>query len=194
MKTRRRKTTKLRHRKEATASRSCGSSAGGLQEQLDLCTRELNEAQRKLDLRTRALSEALDQQKATSEVLRVISNSPIDLPSALGAIAETAARLLDVTDADIMRLEGDGLRLVAKHGPSRQWPMDSVRTISRNWVAGRAVVDRTTVCVLDLQGAESDFPEGAAYAKQYGHRTTLATPLLRERKSDRSDLDPSHEC
>ena len=106
MKTRRRKTTKLRHRKEATASRSCGSSAGGLQEQLDLCTRELNEAQRKLDLRTRALSEALDQQKATSEVLRVISNSPIDLPSAsLGAIAESAARLLDVTDADIKALQ-----------------------------------------------------------------------------------------
>jgi hypothetical protein len=105
MKTRRRKTTKLRHRKEATASRSRGSSAGGLQEQLDLCTRELNEAQRKLDLRTRALSEALDQQKATSEVLRVISNSPIDLPSALGAIAESAARLLDVTDADIKALQ-----------------------------------------------------------------------------------------
>jgi hypothetical protein len=105
MKTRRRKTTKLRHRKEATALRSRGSSAGGLQEQLDLCTRELNEAQRKLDLRTRALSEALDQQKATSEVLRVISNSPIDLPSALGAIAESAARLLDVTDADIKALQ-----------------------------------------------------------------------------------------
>ena len=85
-----------------------------------------------------------------------------------------------MTDADIMRLEDDGLRLVAKHGPSRQWPMGSVRTINRDWVTGRAVVDRTTIYVLDLQGAESDFPEGAAYAKQYGHKTTLATPLLRE--------------
>ncbi|MEE8212797.1 MAG: GAF domain-containing protein, partial [Acidiferrobacterales bacterium] len=28
--------------------------------------------------------------------------------------------------------------------------------------------------------AEIEFPEGAAYAKQYGHRATLATPLLRE--------------
>jgi hypothetical protein len=93
MKARHSRTTKLKHRKEATAARRRGSSAGGLQEQLDLCTRELNEAQRKLDLRTRALSEALDQQKATSEVLRVISNSPIDLPSAPGAIAETAERL-----------------------------------------------------------------------------------------------------
>jgi GAF domain-containing protein len=57
---------------------------------------------------------------------------------------------------------------------------ENSRLINRNWVAGRAVVDRTTVNVLDLQAAESDFPEGAAYAKQYGHRTTLATPLLRE--------------
>jgi two-component system, NtrC family, sensor kinase len=42
------------------------------------------------------------------------------------------------------------------------------------------VVDRITVHVPDLQAAESVFPEGAACAKQYGHRTTLATPLLRE--------------
>src|SRR5262249_21866262 len=39
---------------------------------------------------------------------------------------------------------------------------------------------RTTVQVLDLQAAEHEFPEGAASARQYGHRTTLATPLLRE--------------
>ncbi len=133
----------------------------------------------KLARAQRELGEALDQQKATSEVLRVISNSPIDLPSALGAIAESAARLLDATDAGILRVEGDVLRLAAKHGPSPDFGGHS-RPINRNWVAGRAVVDRTTVCVLDLQAAESDFPEGAGYAKQYGHRTTLATPLLRE--------------
>src|SRR4029077_12400491 len=36
------------------------------------------------------------------------------------------------------------------------------------------------VQVADLQAAESDFPQGAADAKEYGHRNTLATPLLRE--------------
>src|SRR5262249_31494901 len=51
---------------------------------------------------------------------------------------------------------------------------------NRDWVTGRAVVDRKTVHVRDLQAARNEFPEGAAYAKQYGHRTTLATPLLRE--------------
>jgi signal transduction histidine kinase len=130
--------------------------------------------------RTTDLSEALEQQTATSEVLRVISSSPTDLHSALGEIAESAARLLDVLDVAIMRVEGDVLRLVAKHGPSPIWGVGDARSINRNWVTGRAVVDRTTVHIPDLQASESDFPEGAAYAKQYGHKTTLATPLLRE--------------
>jgi GAF domain-containing protein len=41
-------------------------------------------------------------------------------------------------------------------------------------------VDRCTIHVADLQASQNDFPEGTAYAKQYGHRTILATPLLRE--------------
>src|SRR5437870_4569091 len=44
----------------------------------------------------------------------------------------------------------------------------SVRPISRDWVTG-------------LQAAEAEFPQGATYARQYGHRTTLATPLSRLR-------------
>ena len=128
----------------------------------------------------RELNEAQNQLAATSEVLRVISASPADHESVLKAIAESAARLLDVTDADIMRLEGDELRLVARHGSSRQWSVGTVRPVNRNWVTGRAVIDRTTIHIPDLQAAEGDFPEGAAYAEQLGHRTTLATPLLRE--------------
>jgi GAF domain-containing protein len=129
----------------------------------------------------RERDEALEQQAATSEVLSVISNSPRDLQAALEKISETAAQLLDVKDAEIMRVEGDALRLLAKHGPMRQfWPLGDLRPINRNWVTGRAVVDRTIIQVPDLQAAEADFPEGAVYAKQYGHRTTLAAPLLRE--------------
>jgi two-component system NtrC family sensor kinase len=126
------------------------------------------------------MNEALEQQRATSEVLRVIASSPTEIQSVLDAIVTAAARLLDVADAHIMRVEGQLLRAVAKHGSSPQWEIGTTRAINRNWVTGRAVVDRKTVHVRDLQVAKSEFPEGAAYAKQFGHRTTLAMPLLRE--------------
>jgi GAF domain-containing protein len=128
----------------------------------------------------RERDEALEQQRATSEVLRAIANSSTDVAATLGAIAETVARLLNVTDAEIMSVEGDVLRCVAKHGSSLQWPLGTTRLLTRDWVTGRAVTDRTAVHVADLQAEQREFPQGAAYARQYGHRTTLAVPLLRE--------------
>jgi signal transduction histidine kinase len=160
-----------RFRRAKTSCARQPQGADGEQSTVASLRRERDEARQQL-------SEALEQQTATSEVLRVISNSSTDVQSVLRAIAESAAQLLDVTDAQIMRVEGDALRSVAKHGPLPNWM--GLRPINRNWVAGRAVIDRTTVQVADLQAAESDFPQGAADAKRYGHRTTLATPLLRE--------------
>src|SRR5262245_63747591 len=157
-----RRMTRPKSRKAPTSSVSADHS----QEQFEQLKRERDEA--------------LGRETATSEVLRIISNSPTDLQSALGAIAESAARLLDVAGAEITRVEGDGLRLMAKHGAFPQRPVGSIRPINRDWVTGRAVIDRTTVQVFDLQAAENEFPEGAASARQFGHRTTLATPLLRE--------------
>jgi signal transduction histidine kinase len=166
VKMRRRKTVTLTRRNASKVAHHRGSSAAGLNKKVALFKRERDEA--------------LEQQKATAEVLRVIASSPTEIQSVLDTIATTAARLLDVADAYIMRVEGQLLRAVARHGPSPQWAIGTTRAINRDWVTGRAVVDRKTVHVCDLQAAQSEFPEGAAYAKQYGHRTTLATPLLRE--------------
>ena len=126
------------------------------------------------------LTETIEQQRTTGDILRAIANSPGNAQAVLLSIAESAARLLDVPGAEIMRVDGQLLTLVTQHGSSPQWPIGSGRPINRDWVAGRAVVDRRTIHVADLQAAQNDFPEGAAYAKQYGHRTTVATPLLRE--------------
>jgi serine phosphatase RsbU (regulator of sigma subunit) len=134
---------------------------------------------RQVERYARELSEALQQKAAISEILRAISNSPTHAQSVLNTVAEAAARLCDVTNVEIFQVEGDQVRLVAKHGKYRIWPIGFSFRISRDLVVGRTVADRAAVHVHDLQAAEADFPQGAAYAKQYGHRTVFATPLLR---------------
>lgn len=134
---------------------------------------------RQLERYARELSEALQQKAAISEILHAISNSPTHAQSVLDTVAEAAARLCDVTNVEIFQVEGDQVRLVANHGKYRIWPIGFSFRISRDLVVGRTVADRASVHVHDLQAAEADFPQGAAYAKQYGHRTVFATPLLR---------------
>src|SRR5207342_2327242 len=51
--------------------------------------------------------------------------------------------------------------------------------LTRDFVAGRAAIERRTIHVRDLP-TDTDFPLGQQMAAQSGHRTTLAVPLLRE--------------
>src|SRR5262249_47277802 len=55
--------------------------------------------------------------------------------------------------------------------------------VGRDWVTGRAIVDGRPIHVDNLATAGDEFPEGRAMALRDGHRTTLATPLLREGKA-----------
>jgi GAF domain-containing protein len=170
MKTRRRKTPRVKRRKGATARRLQRTSAADLQKQLDQQTRRLSKAQKDL-------AETVEQQTATSEILGVIAASPTNIQPVLEAIAESACRLCEAYDSAIFLCEGERLRARAHHGPIS---ILGGGPIGRGWVTGRAFVDREPVHVHDLQGAAGEFPDGSERALRLGHRTTLGIPLLRE--------------
>jgi PAS domain S-box-containing protein len=143
-----------------------------LEQELKACRREIAHARERL-------AEATMQQTATSEMLRLISNSPIQ--SVLDAVAEHAARLCDASNARIWRLEDNFLRLAASYGENSA-TMDGREGLpaDRDTVTGRAACDRRTIHVHDIAAEGSEYPVGSRLVKGQGWRTTLATPLLRE--------------
>jgi GAF domain-containing protein len=128
--------------------------------------------------------EALEQQTATSAILKVIASSPTDTQPVFDAIAENASRLCGVADGFIALVDGDTLRAVSVTGQlvARTSDYDARRVlVSRESVAGRAIVDRATIHIPDLvEVSETEFPEVRALQQLFGHRTMLAIPLLRE--------------
>jgi signal transduction histidine kinase len=127
----------------------------------------------------RDLAESREQQAATAEILAAISSSPIDAQRAFAKIAASAARLCDAYDATIYQVDGSNLNLVAHHGPI---PQSGTFHLSRGLVIGRAIIDRRTIHVADLQAEIDEYPEGSDRARHLGHRANLAVPLLRAGK------------
>jgi len=129
----------------------------------------------------RELAEAREQQAATAEILAAISNSPTDAYGVFAEIAASAARLCDAYDAGVLQHAGDHLLVVAQQGPIPVLGSIGQATLplKRGVLIGRAVLDRQTVHVADLQAETVEYPEGSEFARRLGHRTMLAVPLIR---------------
>src|SRR5215813_13592667 len=140
---------------------------------------ESSQLKKELQRVTKQLESRDREQTATSEILRVIADSPTDLQPVLDVVAENAARLCEANDAVIFRIEGDSLQCVANYGPIPVTEMQ--RPIVRGSPGGRAVIDRQTIHVHDIAAeVETEFPEYNHIQERMGTRTVLATPLLRE--------------
>ena len=130
--------------------------------------------------RTRDLGEALEQQMATSKVLRVIGQSQTDVQPVFDAVAETAAQLCESFDSSIWRRGSDRLLLVAHQGAIPQTGSESILPLVRGTVGGRSVLGGRTVHIADVQTEGDEFPETSENARRQGFRTILSVPLMRE--------------
>src|SRR6516164_1855755 len=104
------------------------------------------------------LAEALEREAATSEILRVIRNSPSNVQPVFDAVAESAARLCESFDSAVWRREGDRLLLVAHHGAIPQTGSESFVPLVRGSVGARSVLDGRTVHSADIQAKGDEFP------------------------------------
>jgi GAF domain-containing protein/DNA-binding response OmpR family regulator len=138
--------------------------------------------------RTRELSEALEQQTATSEVLRVISSSPGELEPVFEAMLENAVRICEAKFGVLFQSEGDALRAVALHGAPALYAEERRRNPvirpSPETMLGRALANKQTLQVADLREQEEQIGSmpgatGGVLAKLAGARTTVAVPMLK---------------
>ena len=135
------------------------------------------------------LRESLEQQTATSEVLRVISSSPGELEPVFQAMLQNARRICEAEFGVLNLCEGEALRAVAMHGA----PQAFVEERRRNplirpppqTALGRVVATKQPVQIADIVNEPHYFDVPSGYSavvltKLSGARTVLAVPMLKE--------------
>jgi GAF domain-containing protein len=150
-----------------------------LKTQLEVRTRELAETRK-------ALAEALEQQTATSEVLRVISSSPGELAPVFESLLANAKRLCDAKFGILLLREGDALRTVALHGATveyteARWRAPLIRPAADTGL-GRVLRTKQVVQIADVQAVAGyvDNPVQTPLAQLAGARSLLTAPMLKE--------------
>jgi GAF domain-containing protein len=126
------------------------------------------------------LTDALEQQTATSEILRVISQSPTDVQPVFDTIVRSAVQLSGARFGALHRFDGERLHLAAHHNLTPEalqalraaYPMQP----SRTHVSGRAVLDRAVAVIEDVL-EDADYARDLAARADW--RSLLGVPVLR---------------
>ena len=138
-----------------------------------------NEGSQVGDLEKR-LAEALEQQTATAEILRVISQSKTDVQPVFEAIVQSAVRLCEAVSGGIYRFDGRLIHAVAELGMTPQERRVTrgafPRPADRGSAVGRAILTRAVVHVDIAQDPEYKLSANV----QAGFRIVLAVPMLRD--------------
>ena len=137
----------------------------------------------------RDLVEARRREAATTEILKVISQSKFDLQRVLDTLIETAARLCDADIGVLRGRMGDVYELAASYGLKPEWRDALARLVpntpGHHSVVGRAMLEMRTVQTPDCLGDPELLtnPQLAQTQKLIGYRAILVTPLQREGES-----------
>ena len=126
---------------------------------------ELHRVSAQLESREQELAEAIDQQAATSEILRVISRSPTDVQPVLDAIVESASRVCAIDDVTL-RLREKNLMVARAHtGPV---PIFSGReAVGLDELHVRWASEHGTLHIPDIRTRQNDFPTLLSYARTF---------------------------
>jgi GAF domain-containing protein/anti-sigma regulatory factor (Ser/Thr protein kinase) len=137
-------------------------------------TRLLNE----LRQRTDDLTESLEQQTATSDVLRVISSSPGELVPVFQAMLENAVRICEAAFGSMLLREGDGFRRVALHNAPLEYAKfgESKPLLPPTKTLARILETMQAAQVADMAVAEPQSP----ISRLGGARTLLNVPMIKE--------------
>src|ERR1700688_464778 len=103
------------------------------------------EFQKEIATLRRQLAEALNQQTATSEVLRIISSSPTTVQPVLDAVVASACRLREAQLATLCLRDGEVVVTSPQCGPLEAADIGHRAPLSLDWLRCRAVLRRRTI-------------------------------------------------